>query len=200
MDEVHWVDRLDPMNHCVHWPQGLVGCLDTYPCTIATPSDPVAAKLYYQGKYDSAVFKIQIIIDLTGRIVWFSMPHLGVTSDPKIWRHTRPHFNAGEFVLADGAYISCAHCLCPYKAQQGQPLAAGEDEVNSLIQLYRARVEHVIGLVENCELFRSKSRMGIELAMSCARVFVHATALHLNETNKLIRRYPNTMLHGPRPH
>lgn len=200
MDEVHWTDRLDPMNHCVHWPNSLVGCLDTYPCTVSTPSVTEASRIFYQPKYHACVFKVQIIIDLNGRIVYYSVPHLGVTSDTKIWSKTRPRFNEGEFVLADGAYLSSWHCMVPYKAADGQELTADEDKVNSLIQLYRARVEHVIGLVQNCELFRSKCRMGIELSVSCVKIFLHATALHLRETSLSTWRYPSTMLSTPRPH
>ena len=60
----------------------------------------------FAPKYHACVFKVQIIIDLNGRIVYYSVPHLGVTSDTKIWSKTRPRFNEGEFVLADGAYLS----------------------------------------------------------------------------------------------
>ena len=194
------MDRLDQNNHTVDFPTHATGILDSFPCTISTPSDWHTASKFFQGKYGCCVFKIQIIIDFNGQIVWFSLPHLGTRPDPKMWEGLHPRFLRGEYVLADGAYVSCSHCFVPYKALPNQVLTRNQDHVNAVMQNYRARVEHVIGLVENFELFRSKSRMGIEITMSCAKVCIHATALHLREQTKIVWRYPETMLSNPQPH
>ena len=200
IDEIHWSDRLSPFNHTVHFPGGAVGLLDSLPLVISTPSDWRAASKYFQGKYNNYVLKVQIIIDFNGNIVWCSLPHLGTRSDPKMWEAWHPHFNAGEYVLADGAYISCSHCLVPYQAPANQVLTQDQDWLNAVIQLYRARVEQIISNVKNFELWRSKCRSGGEVTVAMAKICIHATALQLREQSEYKWRYQSTMPDLPRPH
>jgi hypothetical protein len=71
------------------------------------------------------------------------------------WRHHHPRFLGREFVLADGAYSSCAHTLSPYRADRVGGMGVAEELANSIIQYYRARVEHIIGVVTAHAFFRT---------------------------------------------
>lgn len=199
IDEIDWAQRHDPYNHTPHFKYFCVGALDTFPVTISEPSDSRVAARYYQPKYGCCVIKVQIIVDFNGNIIYLSMPHLGVTGDARIWRHCRPTFCLNEYVLADGAYRSCAHCLVPYRQDMAGGMGPGEEAVNDIIQFYRARVEHIIGVVQNHAFFREKSRMSMDLIQACTKISVHATALQLRKRHAFALRYPHTVV-GPHPH
>ena len=68
-----------------------------------------------------------------------------------------------------------------------------------MIQYYRARVEHIIGVIQNHEFFRTKARMSMDLITACTKISVHATALHLRKRHQFAYRYPHTVV-GPHPH
>jgi hypothetical protein len=199
IDEVHWEDRHDQYNHVPWFNFYCVGAVDTFPVVISQPTDSRQARRFYQPKYGSCVMKVQIIIDLNGLIVFASFPHQGITGDANIWRRSRPHFIGLEYVLADGAYGSCAHTLVPYRMNRAGGMGAAEQLVNSLIQLYRARVEHIIGVVTAHAFFRTPARMGLGLIEACIKISVHATAMQLRERHSMIYRYHETV-RGPWPH
>ena len=93
-------------------------------------------------------------------------------------------FSLNEYVLADGAYRSSAHTLVPYREDRAGGIGAGEEAVNDIIQYYRARVEHIIGVIQNHEFFRTKARMSMDLITACTKISVHATALHLRRRHQ----------------
>ena len=74
-----------------------------------------------------------------------------------------------------------------------------EQLVNSLIQLYRARVEHIIGVITAHAFFRTPARMGIDTIEACIKNSLHATAMQLRERHAVVNRYHDTV-RGPWPH
>ena len=194
VDEVRWTDRHDPMNHVPHFPFYCVGIVDTFPVVVSQPSDPRQARRYYQPKYGACVMKVQIIVDLNGLIIFATFLHQGTSGDARIWRHHHPRFLGREFVLADGAYSSCAHTLSPYRADRVGGMGVAEELANSIIQYYRARVEHIIGVVTAHAFFRTPARVNLDLIVACTKISVHATAMHLRERHEMVPRYSSTML------
>ena len=199
INEIDWALRHDEFNHVPHFKYFCVGALDTFPVRISEPSNSRVARLYYQPKYGCCVVKCQLIVDFNGNIIFCSIPHLGTTGDARIWRHCRPVFSLNEYVLADGAYRSSAHTLVPYREDRAGGIGVGEEKVNDIIQYYRARVEHIIGVIQNHEFFRTKARMSMDLITACTKISVHATALHLRKRHQFAYRYPHTVV-GPHPH
>ena len=199
INEIHWGDRHDPYNHVDWLPFYCVGVVDTFPVIISQPSDTRQARRFYQPKYGACVMKVQIIIDLNGLIIFASFPHQGVTGDALIWRRSRPLFIGREFALADGAYTTCAHAVAPYRMDRIGGMGATEYLVNSLIQLYRARVEHIIGVVTAHAFFRTPARMGLNVIEACIKISLHATAMQLRERHSMVYRYQDTV-RGPWPH
>jgi hypothetical protein len=89
-------------------------------------------------------------------------------------------------MLADGAYGSCAHTMVPHRMNRAGGMGAAEQLVNSLIQLYRARVEHIIGVVTAHAFFRTPARTGLDLIEACITISVHATAMQLRERHTMV--------------
>lgn len=196
INEICWADRLDLYNHTDWLPFYCVGIVDTFPVVISQPSDSRQARRFYQPKYGACVIKVQVIIDLNGLIIFASFPHQGITGDALIWRRWRPNFIGREFVLADGAYTSSAHVVAPYRMNRVGGMGVQEHLVNSLIQLYRARVEHIIGVITAHAFFRTPARMGIDTIEACIKISLHATAMQLRERRTMVNRYNDTV-RGP---
>lgn len=73
--------------------------------------------------------------------IFFSGPHIGVRSDIRLWQEHGAALAAGEFVLADKAYVSkdLTNVLAPYKKkkrknkrQKQKPLSRAKKDFNLL--------------------------------------------------------------------
>jgi len=51
VDEIHYGDRLDRMNHHPFFPVGFTGVVDTFPVYVSQPTNWRVARLLYQAKY-----------------------------------------------------------------------------------------------------------------------------------------------------
>ena len=98
---------------CVSLPERFL-LLQTFPIRILTPRKYRVKKLVNAPKYKACVLKVQLVVSLTGEIVFASFPHLGVDHDSTIWRTSLADgamiFDDHEWILADPAYIGCDHC------------------------------------------------------------------------------------------
>jgi hypothetical protein len=72
--------------------------------------------------------QVQGVCDNRGNVIWYSGPHLGVTSDIKLFRENSPPLLDGELLLGDKAYQGLrGRVLVPYKKKkvpQASPRAA----------------------------------------------------------------------------
>jgi hypothetical protein len=71
-------------------------------------------------------FQVQGVCDNRGNLIWYSGPHIGVTSDIKLFRDHSPPLADGERLLGDKAYVGLrGRVIAPYKKKPG---AAGLSE------------------------------------------------------------------------
>jgi hypothetical protein len=77
---------------------------------------------------------------------------LGVNSDATIWQDTLLEFppKLWELILADGIYIGEDNLLVKYPADQSTSIE--RRFLNAVVDLYRARVEHIMHEVLLCVL------------------------------------------------
>lgn len=125
------VDHFDhPGNHVPHFPEHVVGGVDTFPVFA------LGGPHRNQPKYKANVFKFQAYVSHLGFIGFLSGPHPGAFSDTTLARHYHPR--GQRTYLADLAYVSVPFCLPPHKGDQ----TAEEEEFTRVHQWYRARTEH----------------------------------------------------------
>lgn len=88
--------------------------------------------------------------DHRGNLMWYSGPHLGVTSDIKLFREHTPPLLEGERLLADKAYQGAREQLIvPYKKKRGGgELSQRRQNFNVAHAWYRATIEHCFAFVK----------------------------------------------------
>ena len=101
-------------------------------------------------------------------------------------------------MLADGAYIGTRNTVVPCR-KNAPGFGPAEQEYNKIISLYRSRVEHIIGIIQNHEFFRSPSRLALGTVVAVVKLIIHATAVELRHAHNVRFRYPDTRC-GPWPH
>jgi hypothetical protein len=79
--------RFLPHNHLPHvFSRNVTGSIDSFPICVVRPKSPAWQRQFYNGKYKAHVVKVQAMCDHSGNIIWYSGPHLGVTSDVRLSR------------------------------------------------------------------------------------------------------------------
>ena len=141
---------------------GIVGCIDTFPIYVSRPANAAWQSHLYNGKYKGHVVKvtstffycipschsfscslcvcvclvvlqIQAVCDHSGCIIWFSGPHIGTTSDIKLYQQFTPPLVPGERLLGDKAYVSRLHSLiAPIKRLPHRSLTNDQKDYNEL--------------------------------------------------------------------
>ena len=104
-------------NHHALFPYYVTTIVDCFPLEVLEPVNKETHRLLNQGKYKATVLKGEVVITLTGEIVSFTFPHLGVRGDARIWREQTlqlHQFLPNEWCMGDGAYIACEHCVTKY--------------------------------------------------------------------------------------
>ena len=98
--------------------------------------------------------QVQGVCDNRGNIIWFSGPHLGVTSDIKLFRTFTPPLTPGEKLLGDKAYVGVpTKIIPPYKKKRGRPdLSARRQAYNTVHGWYRSTIEHCFAFVKRSVL------------------------------------------------
>jgi hypothetical protein len=94
--------------------------------------------------------QVQGVCDHRGNIIWYSGPHLGVTSDIRLFRENPPPLEHGERLLGDKAYVGeRSRLIAPYKKKRGQAKLAGRKwDFNNVHAWYRATIEHCFAYVK----------------------------------------------------
>lgn len=96
------------------------------------------------------ICQVQGVCDNRGNLIWYSGPHIGVTSDIKLFRDHSPPLADGERLLGDKAYVGLrGRVIAPYKKK---PRAARLSErrlaFNMVHGWYRATIEHCFAFVK----------------------------------------------------
>ena len=81
--------------------------------------------------------------------MWFSGPHLGVTSDIRVFRENPPPLGPRERLLGDKAYIGDARLIAPVKKRRGVAILSQRNQAYNLVHgWYRSTVEHLFAYVK----------------------------------------------------
>jgi len=94
------------------------------------------------------------VCDHRGNLIWFSGPHLGVTSDVSLFRQNTPPLDDGEKLLGDKAYVGEPdQLIVPVKKMRGQEaLSERRQAFNDAHSWYRATIEHCFAYVKRLVL------------------------------------------------
>jgi hypothetical protein len=143
---IRWEDRLRHDNHTALIPSVVTGAVDTGPVLVCQPKRRKMSRLLYQPKYHACVYKFQLIVSFLGHIVGYSGLHNGTEPDCNIWNQTQQHHQMGpdEKILADGIYIGIPELIVKYDKDQTADGGRAHQDTNDIIDLYRARVEHLM--------------------------------------------------------
>jgi len=197
MNEIQsaWDARRDEENRIPHvFPPNVVGSVDTFPILVVRPSDPTWQRYLYNGKYKHHVVKIQAISDHRGNIIWYSGPHIGVTSDINLFRTFTPPLDAGEMLLGDKAYCDASMSgvlLAPYKKRRGQAaLSEGRAAYNLVHRWYRATVEHSYSFVKRFRIlntiYRGRLKTSAKYLSRAVKIIMHASTIYTTSNPRRI--------------
>ncbi|KAF8686121.1 DDE superfamily endonuclease [Rhizoctonia solani] len=97
---------------------GIVGVLDG--SLIELAKRPAGLEESFRSRKETIATNIQAIVDHEGRFIAFETGFPGSKNDTSIWKqsfiwsHRLTHFDDGEFLLADGGWISTGYPLSPF--------------------------------------------------------------------------------------
>ena len=197
MDEVHWDDRLHPMNHCDIWPYYVTHIKDTYCVPVADSSLAGDSSLLYSTKYHTTGLKAEVTCDFRGHIVDFKFP-AGTANASDFTIHNQ-RVADGEIVLhpwelgmGDGAYRGCTQLLAKYPENFNYaydratryrsivvPLTDEQELLNAMVFNPRQRIEHTVGQVSYHALCRTKYRGAYEPLCDAAHITMHLTNMKI---------------------
>ena len=127
INEIWWPDRLSPYNHNPHFPYLVTHYTNSMPiCTVGgTLSD-----VLFNPKYASHVYKVTVVVDNLGNIVWIRDLMPGTTANVMIWDARGPSCCHGQFFdfemgAHDGAYKGRIHTAVPYFGHTPPPHCQG---------------------------------------------------------------------------
>ena len=78
VQEIRWADRLNPFNHCPHFPFFMTHFTDSMP--ISSIGGIWSAYLW-NPKYASHVYKVTVAVDMLGNIIWICPLAPGTSAD-----------------------------------------------------------------------------------------------------------------------
>ena len=84
VDYISWERRLALDNHHRLMPYFVTGIVDGFPVQVNTCKDKRGFRLLNQGKYKFNCLKGEMIISLTGEIISFTFPFIGVRNDAPV--------------------------------------------------------------------------------------------------------------------
>lgn len=93
---------------------------------------------------------MQGVCDHRGNLIWYSGPHIGVTSDVRLFSKNTPPLDDGEKLLGDKAYVGVPdEIIVPVKKKSGQAaLSQRLEAFNAVHSWYRATIEHCFAYVK----------------------------------------------------
>ena len=219
MDEVHWSDRLHPMNHTRVFPTRVTTVMDTAFVPVSDSRDRQFAKFLFSGKYHSTGLKLEVTCNVMGHIVDFKFP-AGLGTSPDYTIHNcrvqagEKAFLWWEWCLADGIYFGSEHVIAKFPRNFNDitvggrkihiPLTRVQSAANRVISHDRQRIEHIVGLINRHVLFRlSWSGCHLLLAramhVTCHMTNIKIRLMAVNATAQNgFARYADVI--GPYPH
>lgn len=149
ISELQWNARLDPMNHHRLFPTTITGIVDTFPIRVSCPLCSRAHYLFFAGKYEACVVKIQLACTFLKDIIFYSGPHFGSESDQTLGvNHVDTlQFLPFEMWLGDGVYYVCSRLLVPHRTPNNGSLTRRQIIENDLFGEARSVVEQVNALI-----------------------------------------------------
>ena len=156
------------------------GIVDTCPIYCPTPHDFHTAALLYQPKYKDCVLKWQLGIDFRGRIIMWTGPHLGTSSDKTIWDESWDdhRFFSWERWLADLGYVGALGLLVKFKGH----LTRRRRYFNNIHEFVRNRIEQIVGRIKNHRIFQQGVYSGnVDFLISATNIIGHVTAYELSQ-------------------
>ena len=77
-----WADRLNPFNHCPHFPFFMTHFTDSMPINSI---GGISSADLLNPKYASHVYKVTVDVDMLGNIIWICPLAPGTSADVLIW-------------------------------------------------------------------------------------------------------------------
>ena len=126
VQEIRWADKLNPFNHCPHFPFSMTHFIDSMP--ISSIGGIWSADLW-NPKYASHVYKVTVAVDLLDNIVWIRPLAPGTFADVLVWDGygpSRTHGNFFDFEVGGhgGAYKGRIHVIVPLIGRKNGTLTA----------------------------------------------------------------------------
>ena len=101
---------------------------------------------------------MQAVCDHSGNIIWYSGPHLGVTSDIRLFREHTPPLEPGERLLGDKAYVGDLRLVAPFKKRRGQAqISQRKRAFNVVHSWYRATIEHCFAFLKRSVIVHERT-------------------------------------------
>lgn len=147
--------------------------------------------------------QFQAVTNHSGVIMWFSGPHIGTTSDIRLYELFPPPLLQGEKLLADKAYVSHIHThslLAPIKRTKQLDFTPLETDFNNIHKHYRASVEHSFGYLKRytivAALFRGKVCIDDTHLRNAIKILIHTDAIYITAfPHRIHRPLSNQLIH-----
>ena len=182
LDEVHWSDRLDPINHGTDYlAERFTTIFDGTNINVSNIAANNALKsiMFCGSKYNHCCFKIMLGITFTGVIVWYTGMHVGTMNDQLIYDQYPPPLLPWEWGIGDGAFKRSWHILVKFTKPTDGVLCREMVEWNAGFNYWRLRVEHIIGEVKQPAALRGVFRGSYALLQCVVDMTVHLTNVKL---------------------
>ena len=196
VNEIEDNDRYHPRNHGTGLFGQYISCyVDTAPVMVVEPDDEQLADLLIQPKYGQCVWKFQVAVNHLGWICCYTGLHYGTTPDNVIYDetyHLHP-LKSWEFWCGDGIYNSCYGVLTRFLLEAGSVFTRLEVYMNSYVNHYRQRVEHVMHTIKDHAMWSGKNlKCSYAMLYWCMRLTVHLTNIKIKHgwADEAYHKYP----------
>ena len=189
VQEIRWADKLNPFNHCPHFPFFMTHFTDSMP--ISSIGGIWSADLW-NPKYVSHVYKVTVAFDMLGNIIWICPLAPGTSADVLIWDGYGPSRTRGDFFDFevgghDGAYKGRIHVIMPFVERKNGTLTARQQCYSDVHGWYRARIEQLFARLWHWGLVRNIWRGVPNELHQSVRILLHFTQFCIR---RQVRRPP----------
>ena len=196
VDEIHDNDRYHPRNHGTGLFAQYISCfVDTAPVYVVEPDDEQLTEKLMQPKYGECVYKFQVAVNHLGWICCYTGLHYGTTPDNVIYDetyHLHP-LKSWEFWCGDGIYNSCYGVLTRFRLVAKGVFTRLEVFMNSYINHYRQRAEHVMHTIKDHAMWSGKKlKCSYAMIYWSMRLTVHLTNIKIKHgwADEAYHKYP----------
>jgi hypothetical protein len=136
---------------------------------------------------------VQGVCDHRGNIIWYSGPHLGVTSDIKLFRDFTPPLEPGERLLGDKAYIGDERLVSQVKRRRGEMDVSLRDRAFNVVHgWYRSTIEHCFAYLKRFRIlsgvYRGKLLTQKDYLANALKIIVHISCAYTKHHRQRIHR------------